>query len=63
MADNEVKKEEGIYAPNVKNDWLAEVEEDAIRIQTKRFKDAEEERQVNVAKREAADAKLNKKGN
>ncbi len=36
-----------------KSKWLQEVEDDAIRIQTKRFRDQEEERQYKIAKAEA----------
>jgi hypothetical protein len=51
---------------NKKPAWLQEVEDDAVRIQSKRFKEAEEERQYQVAKREEQEtravAKNEKKG-
>ena len=35
-----------------KSAWLQEVEDDAVRIQTKRFRDQEEERQYRLSKQE-----------
>lgn len=49
-----------------KSAWLQEVERDATRIQTKRFKDQEEERQYQIAKRleeEQSEQVETKKGN
>jgi hypothetical protein len=47
-----------------KSKWLQEVENDAVRIQTKRFKDQEEERQYQISKRqEEQELAENKKGN
>lgn len=37
-----------------KSAWLQEVEDDAVRIQTKRFRDQEEERQYKLSKQEGA---------
>lgn len=37
-----------------KSAWLQEVEDDAVRIQTKRFRDQEEERQYKLSKLEGA---------
>lgn len=44
-----------------KSKWLQEVEDDAVRIQTKRFRDQEEERLYQISKKQEELAE-NKKG-
>lgn len=45
-----------------KSKWLQEVEDDAIRIQTKRFRDQEDERQYKLSKIADEAVKDDKKG-